>query len=45
MNLRNTDYFFGKDFTKITKFIKEEIQKKEEKKEKKKKRKTTRQMK
>jgi len=44
MNLRNTDYFFGKDFTKITKFIKEEIQKKEEKR-KKKKRKTTRQMK
>jgi len=44
MNLRNTYYFFGKDFTKITKFIKEEIQKKEEKR-KKKKRKTTRQMK
>ena|GEM_PF-3901026 len=29
--------FFGKDVTKITKFIKEEIQKKEEKKEKRKK--------
>jgi len=27
MNLKNTGYFFGKDVAKITKFIKEEIQK------------------